>query len=96
MCPILARRNERSSLDANAIGKFLVSGWLMMLGGGSGEGGGENRSQREGRREGGKQAGPGPYEQHGTIGHVKRVGRLEKISHGAADTWHRYLQPVHR
>lgn len=47
----------------------------MTLGDGSGEEGGENRSQLEGRREGEREAGA---EQSGTIGHVKRVGRLEK------------------
>lgn len=56
----------------------------MHLGGGSGKEGGENRSQHEGRREGKREGGPGPMgceaEQSGMIGHVKRVGRLEKDS----------------
>lgn len=40
---------------------------------------GEERTGHSVRGEGGKQAGrPRSYEQRGTIGHVKRVGRLEK------------------
>lgn len=70
------------SLDTNATGKFLISGWLMKIGGGSAKEGREkeNRSQHEGRR----QAGPGPVgceaEQSGTTRHVKRVGSLERDS----------------
>lgn len=45
-------------MDTNAVGKFLMSGWLMKIGGGSGKEGRENRSQHEGRREGGR---PRPY-----------------------------------
>lgn len=45
-------------MDTNAVIKFLVSGWLMKLGNGSGEKGGENRFQHEGRRQVGR---PGPY-----------------------------------
>lgn len=67
---------------------------------GGGEEGGENRSQLEGQRERGRQAGPGPVgceaEQSGTMGHVKRVRRLEKDSHGTEGPWRMYLQPVHR
>lgn len=55
MCPTLAGRNESSSLDANAIGKFLVSGWLMTLGSGSVEGEGEERTGHS-VRGGGSQA----------------------------------------
>lgn len=47
----------------------------------------ENRSRHEGRREGGQEAG-GQAQSSGTIRLVKRVGRLEKISHGTEGTWH--------
>lgn len=52
------KREGRFSLEAPAIGKFLLSGWLMKLGGGSGEEGRGNRSQHEGSGEGGR---PRPY-----------------------------------
>lgn len=35
MCPTLAGSSEVVSLDINATGKFLISGWLMKTGGGS-------------------------------------------------------------
>ena len=82
MCPTLAGSGEVVSLDTNATGKFLISGWLMKIGGGSAKKRREkeNRSQHEGRR----QAGPGPVgceaDRSDTTRHVKRVGSLERDS----------------
>lgn len=64
MYPILAGNHaEGRKFFLDAIGKLLVSGWLMKLGSGSGEGGGGTGHSmrgrgREGRRDGGR---PGPY-----------------------------------
>lgn len=53
-------------------------------------------SMRGGGRWGGLGLTGCEAEQSGTTGHVKRVGRLEKIPRGRDDTWYPYRQPVCR
>lgn len=81
---------------------MLLGSSCVWLADDTGWGGGVRREERTGHssRGGGREAGPGPVgceaEQSGTMGHVKRVGRLEKDSHGTEGPWRMYLQPVHR
>lgn len=81
---------------------MLLGSSCVWLADDTGWGGAVRREERTGHstRGGGREAGPGPVgceaEQSGTMGHVKRVGRLEKDSHGTEGPWRMYLQPVHR